>query len=343
MKRLFLAVMGCSLLFLMSACGEKRISKGYPTKIVIGTQQLPNDEMLAIVKGYFEEEFDLPVEVLEFQAGDIRNAMVSKDIDFAMLGSSSAILGFANGMNVECIWIHDIISTAEQLIVRKDSGIESVAELKGKKLAAPFTSTAHYSILKSLEVAKIKEQEVTLFDMQMPEIYASFVQKEIDGAYVWEPTLSKLVKEGGYSVITSEDLAKRGMITANVEIVRKDFANKYPALVVSYLRALNRAKHDIKYRPLEAVEALSEFLGQTKEEVEKQVRGSIHLDAKELIEKKYLGNSRERGKFTDTVIDTAYFLYEQQSLMKEPDKERLETFIEPKYAEMLAEEMDGKK
>lgn len=343
MKRLFLTMACLSLAFLMTACGEKRVKNGYPTKIVIGTQQLPNDEMLAIVKGYFEEEFDLPVEILEFQAGDIRNAMVSKDIDFAMLGSSSAILGFANGMKVECIWIHDIISTAEQLIVRKDSGIESVAELKGKKLAAPFTSTAHYSILKSLEVAKIKEQEVTLFDMQMPEIYASFVQKEIDGAYVWEPTLSKLVKEGGYSVITSEDLAKRGMITANVEIVRKDFAKKYPELVVSYLRALNRAKFDIKNHHEEVVEALSDFLGQTKEEVDIQVKGSIHLDAKELIQKKYLGNSRERGDFTDTVIDTAKFLYEQQSLMDEPDVKRLETFIEPRYAEMLVEEMDGRK
>lgn len=343
MKRIFLTIACLSFVFFLTACGEKRVKNGYPTKIVIGTQQLPNDEMLAIVKGYFEEEFDLPVEILEFQAGDIRNAMVSKDIDFAMLGSSSAILGFANGMKVECIWIHDIISTAEQLIVRKDSGIESVAELKGKKLAAPFTSTAHYSILKSLEVAKIKEQEVTLFDMQMPEIYASFVQKEIDGAYVWEPTLSKLVKEGGYSVITSEDLAKRGMITANVEIVRKDFAKKYPELVVSYLRALNRAKFDIKNHHEEVVAALSGYLGQTKEEVDIQVKGSIHLDAKELIQKEYLGNSRERGDFTDTVIDTAKFLYEQQSLMDEPDVKRLETFIEPRYAEMLVEEMDGRK
>lgn len=342
MKRLFFMIACLGLVFLLSACGEKRVKNGYPTKIVIGTQQLPNDEMVAIVKGYFEEEFNLPVEILEFQAGDIRNAMVSKDIDFAMLGSSSAILGFANGMKVECIWIHDIISTAEQLIVRKESGITKVGELKGKKLAAPFTSTAHYSLLKSLEVAKLKEENVTLFDMQMPEIFASFVQKEIDGAYVWEPTLSKMVKEGGYSVITSEDLAKRGMITANVELVRKDFASKYPELVVSYLRALNRAKQDIKHHHGEVVTALSGFLGQTEEEVDIQVKGSLHPDAKELIRKEYLGNSKERGDFTDTVIDTARFLYEQQSLMDEPDVERLETFIEPKYAEMLVEELDGR-
>ena len=73
------------------------------------------------------------------------------------------------------------------------------------------------------------------------------------------------------------------------------------------------------------------------------MKGSIHLDAKELIQKKYLGNSRERGDFTDTVIDTAHFLYEQQSLTDKPDIERLETFIEPKYAEMLVEEINGRK
>ena len=51
----------------------------------IGTQQIPNDEKIAIAKNYFEEELGVKVNVVEFQAGDIRNALISGSIDFAML------------------------------------------------------------------------------------------------------------------------------------------------------------------------------------------------------------------------------------------------------------------
>ena len=43
----------------------------------IGTQQIPNDEKIAIAKNYFEEELGVKVNVVEFQAGDIRNALIS--------------------------------------------------------------------------------------------------------------------------------------------------------------------------------------------------------------------------------------------------------------------------
>ena len=91
----------CTAALLLAGCGGKAAQNGVdglPQVVNIGTQQIPNDEALAAAKGYFEQEMGVKVNIVEFQAGDIRNAMISKDIDFAMLGSSSATLGVANGM-----------------------------------------------------------------------------------------------------------------------------------------------------------------------------------------------------------------------------------------------------
>ena len=79
-------------------------SSNLPKVVNIGTQQMPNDEKIAIAKDFFEKELGVKVKIIEFQAGDIRNALVSKDIDFALLGSASAAQGIASGIDIETIW-----------------------------------------------------------------------------------------------------------------------------------------------------------------------------------------------------------------------------------------------
>ncbi|MBR0090962.1 MAG: ABC transporter substrate-binding protein, partial [Lachnospiraceae bacterium] len=178
------------------AAGTGDASGAKPKQVNIGTQQLPNDEMIAIVKGYFEEEMGVPVNVMNFEAGDIRNAMMAGEIDFAMLGSSSAILGRANGMDVSLVWIHEVIGTSEQLVAHEATDIHTMDDLRGKKVAAAFTSTAHYSLLNALELYGIDEKELTLLDMQQPDIIAAWERGDLDAAYVWEPGVSALLQKG---------------------------------------------------------------------------------------------------------------------------------------------------
>jgi len=76
---------------LISGCKSStagNVGKDATEVVNIGTQQMPNDEKVAIAKGYFEEELGVKVNIIEFQAGDIRNALISGDIDFALVGSA---------------------------------------------------------------------------------------------------------------------------------------------------------------------------------------------------------------------------------------------------------------
>ncbi|MFU0831965.1 MAG: Taurine-binding periplasmic protein [Oscillospiraceae bacterium] len=304
-----------------------------PEVVNIGTQQIPDDERLAIEKGFFEEEMGVKVNILEFQAGDIRNAMISKDIDFALLGSSSATLGIANGMDVQLIWIHEVLGDAEQLVARNGTQISSVKDLKGKRVATPFATTTHYSLLKALEENNISETDLTLFDMQMPDVYAAWQRGDIDAAYAWEPTLSKLL-ENGTSILSSKDMAAKGVVTSNVEIVRREFAEQYPDLVAKYIRALNRAVEYYRENQSDAVKTIAQAMNLTEEEAKKQMQGSIWLNAEEQLSPDYFGNENEQGHLAESLKDTADFLYQQKSLLSQPELSTFEKAVNPAYIQM---------
>lgn len=335
-KKIFTAALALILITsLMTGCkaDQSGQSKADVLEVVnIGTQQIPNDEKIAIAKKYFEQEMGVKVNVVEFQAGDIRNALISGGIDFAMLGSTSATLGIANGMDAEVIWIHEILGDAERLVAKNGSGIEVIQDLKGKKIATPFATTAHYSLLKALELNGISEKELTLLDMQMPDIYAAWQRGDIDAAYGWEPIMSDLLKEGK-TIITSKDLARDGIITSNVEIVSKDFAQKHPDMVTKYIKALDRSVKLYNEDKNDAVNTISQSMNITYEEALKQTQGSIWLTAQDQLSPDYFGTSAEKGKLTDNLKETADFLYQQKSLMSEPDSQTFVNAVNPLYIE----------
>lgn len=307
-------------------------SSNLPKVVNIGTQQMPNDEKIAIAKDFFEEELGVKVKVIEFQAGDIRNALVSKDIDFALLGSASATQGIASGIDIETIWIHEVLGDAEQLVVKNNSNINSIKDLKGKKIGTPYTTTTHYSLLKALELNGMSEKDITLLDMQMPDIYAAWQRGDIDAAYAWEPTLSSLLKDGK-SLISSKDMAEKGVITSNVEVVRREFAEKYPDLVTKYIKAVNKAVNLYNENQADAIKILSDSLEITPEEALKQTKGSIWLTAEQQLDPAYFGTSDKKGNLVKSLKDTADFLYKQKNLKTEPQLDTFEKAVNPSFIE----------
>ncbi|MBU3142919.1 glycine betaine ABC transporter substrate-binding protein [Clostridium sp. CF012] len=310
----------------------KKNNANVPKMVNIGTQQMPNDEKIAIARGFFEEELGVKVNIIEFNAGDIRNALVSKDIDFALLGSSSATLAVASGIDVEVIWIHEVLGNSERLVAKNSSNINSIQDIVGKKIATPFSTTAHYSLLKALELNGISEKDLTLLDMQMPEIYAAWQRGDIDAAYAWEPTLSNILKDGK-TLISSKDMAEKNVVTSNVEVVRREFAKKYPELVVKYIKAVNKSIKLYNENQTEAVKTISDALEITQEEALKQMKGSIWLTAQEQLEPDYFGTSDKKGNLVSSLKDTADFLYKQKSLISEPQISTFKDAVNPSYIE----------
>ena len=132
-------------------------------------------------------------------------------------------------------WIFDVIGEAEALVVKPD--ITSIADLKGKTIATPFASTSHYSLLAALQENGLSDTDVKVIDSEPDAIYAAFSAGQIDGAYVWNPNLAKIVQDGGKVLITSADLAAKGKTTYDLAVVTNAFAEKYPDAVNAWVGA----------------------------------------------------------------------------------------------------------
>ena len=128
-------------------------------------------------------------------------------------------------MDVQVIWLLDDIGNAEQLVARNGSGVNSLADLKGKKVATPFVSTAHYQLLAALTDAKVNPKEVQILNMRPPEIAAAWERGDIDATFIWDPVLTK-VKGNGKVIISSGDIAKKGKPTFDAIMVNKAWAEK---------------------------------------------------------------------------------------------------------------------
>ena len=324
-------------LLLLTSCSLDKGDK-LPKKVKIGTIRVPNDKTVAYELGFFKSFFQdrgIEAELIFFDSGTAANvAFASGDLDFAEMGYTNAVVALNRGIDVELIWIHEVLGSNEALLVKKDRGIETISDLKSKTIATPFSSTSHYSLMKALELEAMTARDIKLLDMDTEDILAAWERGDIDAAYTWEPTLSHLKKDAKV-LIDSQMLAEKGITTVNIELVNKAFSKKYPDLVSDYISALDKAINLYKTQESKAIDAAASNLELDKEIVKKQMESTIWLSAKEQAGQKYLGKNNNPGDFRETFMQTAEFLLAEKKIDRLPTYKDIDDFINTDYIEKV--------
>ncbi len=276
-----------------------------PETITIGYQAIPNGDLVVKHEGYLEAAFpDSKIEWKVFDSGgSVNEAILAGSIDFGLAGSSPVSRGIASGIEYQVPWIHDVIGKAEALVVTSDIG--SIEDLKGKTIATPFASTSHYSLLAALEDAGVAESDVKIIDAEPDAIYAAWTAKQIDGAYVWNPNLAKLVDDGGKILIDSEQLSEKGKTTYDLGVVTNEFAAKYPEAVTTWVEQQSKAVELFRSDPDAFAEALAAELNLTPEEALAQAEDLIFLTAEEQVGPDYLGGGLAENLFASAEFNKA--------------------------------------
>ena len=176
--------------------------------------------------------------------GDVIKAMASGDVQLGEAGSSPITAAASQGQDIKLFWILDDIADAEALIVRNGSGINSVKDLKGKKVATPFVSTAHYQLMAVMKTDGVDAKSVNVMNLRPPEIAAAWERGDIDAAFIWDPVLSK-IKGNGKVIETSKTIGARGFPTFDGLIVNAKWAAQNEAFMVELVKLL--AKADAAY------------------------------------------------------------------------------------------------
>jgi taurine transport system substrate-binding protein len=297
------------LLVLATSMSWPALAQDMPKELIIGYQAVPNPETIVKDLGWHEKEIGIPIKWMPFDSGKhVVKAFAAGSIDIGLVGTSPCAAGIANGVPMEVIYIHDIIGDAESLVVKKSSAIGQIEDLAGKTVATPFGSTTHYHLILALNLYRVKPDELDIIDLEPGEMLEAWQKGHLDGAFVWEPTLSKLIQEDGQIILFSRQLAERGFPTADLCVVRPEFATRYPAVVVKYLKNLDRAVRLYRSEPEKAASAVARQLGISAEQASTQMKGLIFLTGEEQLSGKYVGNMDLTFGLYTLLKDTADFL-----------------------------------
>jgi len=204
--------------------------------VTIGYMGMNNPWKHAINEKLIEKETGYEVKWKRFDSGaKVITAMASGSIDLASAGSSPIAAAVSRGIDVELVWILENIADAEALVVRKGSGITAPSDLKGKRIAVPFVSTTHFHALFALEQFGLSDKDVKLTNMQPNTINAAWQRGDIDGAFIWDPVLGKIKKDGDV-LITSKTLSSWGKPTFDGLIVDKEFGKENAEFMAKVLK-----------------------------------------------------------------------------------------------------------
>ncbi|GHJ97205.1 glycine/betaine ABC transporter substrate-binding protein [Streptomyces sp. NE5-10] len=307
-----------------TACGGAATAEGEGSGKVtvrIAYQSIPNADLVVKNQRLLEKALpDAEIRWVRFDSGgDVNTAVIAGAVDLGLLGSSPVTKGLSAPLDIpyKVLWIHDLIGDNEALVARKEIG--SVAALKGRKVAAPFGSTAHYSLLAALDAAGLSAADVSLVDLQPQDALAAWQRGDIDAAYVWTPSLTELRKSGKV-LVTSREIAARGKPTADLGVVTDAFAGKHPEIVDAWLSAEDQAVKLAKSDPAKAAAAIGAELNLTPEEARAQLAELVLLTAKEQQAPAYLGTPGKPGALAGNLRDAAVFLHGQKAIDAVPER-----------------------
>jgi taurine transport system substrate-binding protein len=271
--------------------------------------------------------------------GDVIKAMASGDVPIGEVGSSPATAAAAQGLDVQVVWIIDDINNAEQLVVSPKSGITDLAGVKGKKIATPFVSTAHYQLMFALTKAGINPKDVQLLNMRPPEIAAAWERGDLDGTYIWDPVLSKAKAAGGKVILSASDVAKQGAPTFDALMVNKAWAEKNKDFVVALVREMAKADALYKANPAkygadsDEAKAIGKVVGAKPEDVPATLKDYGFPSAADQASTAWLGGGKDGG-VAKAMANTAAFLKEQGRITDIPAD--FGKFVNPEYAAAAA-------
>ncbi|MGW7073229.1 ABC transporter substrate-binding protein [Streptomyces sp. NPDC054855] len=242
------------------AAGAKKIEGLDEVKIGYFPNLTHATALVGDQEGLFQKELGATkAKYTQFNAGPSEiEALNSKSIDIGWIGPSPAINGFTKSQGKNLRIIGGSASGGVKLVVNPDK-IKSLDDVKGKKIATPqLGNTQDVAFLNWIkekgwkvdaESGKGDVSVVRTDNKITPDAYKS---GSIDGAWVPEPTASKLVAEGGKAILDEADLwPDKKFVITNI-IVSQEFLKEHPKVVEAVLRGSVKTNQWIKDNPEKA-------------------------------------------------------------------------------------------
>ena len=182
--RAIIAALATTIAFAVPAMAQEKFKVGY-LRVMDDAQAI-----LAHEAGLYKKQ-GLDVELIEFKSGtDLIKAIVGGQLHSGVLGFTNAIAWASRGADLK------VVGGAQNgyhaMIVRNDSGIKQIADLKGRTIASQAPGSTADTVLKGVvfEQAGLKSDDVNVMGVSPQVAVQSLAGKRVDGAFLFEPQAS---------------------------------------------------------------------------------------------------------------------------------------------------------
>lgn len=265
------AAISAVLILAVGACFLVSCKQGKPPKIKekirLGASKsfLSVPVYIAKAQGYFAKE-DLAVTVKEYGSGKVATqALFAGEVDISTVADMPVVF---NGFKRDdfCVFATFTHSySLVRIIARKDSGIRTGADLKGKKVGANRGTSGHYYLGVFMIHNRLSISDVKMIDTRTFDLADALKNNEVDAISVWQPYAQKAKKLSGDNAI---ELPGGDIYRATFNFAAmKDFAREHPKALKKFLMAIDRADTFIKGNREEAQGIIAEAFKLDKEMV----------------------------------------------------------------------------
>jgi NitT/TauT family transport system substrate-binding protein len=264
--------------------------------------------------GYFRDE-GLAVEFIYVAYNNPQEAadeLAAKRVDAHTFPLDESTLFWKPEVPYATIFSTDISFGGDGILVRKDLHIASVADLKGKRVAAQATTPSHFLLNYLLKQAGLSEADITFVNMKAKDAAAAVGAGKVDAAVSWSPFLTQALGDPNVALLVST--RNTPPILVDAIVMNKDLITSSPDVCKGLVRAWNKAVAYQKTKPDESLAIMARGLHQAPEEVKADLPGMVLFGKEEnarLFEGSGPGTARGVAAFA---ID----LWTQVGLLKKP-------------------------
>jgi sulfonate transport system substrate-binding protein len=182
--------------------------------------------------------------VLSAGSNKANEGLRSKALDVGSTAGSAALVARANGSPIKAV---DLFAGGEwtALLVAKDSPINSVADLKGKKVAVTKGTDPYFFLLQSLATAGLSPSDIEIVNLQHADGKTALERGNVDAWSGLDPFIAQTIQQSGSRFIyRNPSFNSYGFVDA-----REDFIADHPEAVQAVVDSYEEARKWAKAHP----------------------------------------------------------------------------------------------
>lgn len=255
---------------LLTGCNQSEAGEGKPEKIRLDYAHYSPTSLVLHEFGWVEDLFEEEGIDVEWAFSQGSNKALeflnSNSVDFGSTAGAAALISKTNGSPIETVYI---FSKPEwtALVTNASSEIQSVEDLKGKRVAATIGTDPYIFLLRALDAHGLSADDIELVNLQHGDGAVSLTQNQVDAWAGLDPHMAKLELDQQADLFFREpDFNTYGFLN-----VRSDFLAKYPEYVEEVIGLYEQARQWIIDNPIEAATLISQKAEISRDVAEKQL------------------------------------------------------------------------